>query len=166
MAYLSNKRKFFIVRSGGGSQAETSEIVPTADVSVGSWTAAPLFSKIDEPRASVDAGNYIEYFDITANTSCVISFVLPGGDISTINVYSYNEASGICDLNVEISQDNSTWTSIQTMSFLSAFSRTEKLATFSSLGWSNPSTCYVRLKGSDNSFNSFYLYSVSIVINP
>lgn len=160
---MSANQQLQMAEISASGPAPGQEILPTADVAAGTWTVAPLWSKVDEPRSSPNTGDSISQTDVTASIAAVLSFPVTGGSVNKIQVYFYGVAGGAMSLNVAVSQDNATYTSDSAVACDGT--TVERSATFTGLTYPTPSILYVRIDGSGNTFQSLAIYQLSIVIN-
>lgn len=170
----SNVQKPKKKESGGAACTADSEIAPTADTTVGSWTASlggSLYVEIDDPIGSENGSEYLYTQDNPTSNAAVYRFTVPGSpcSISSIDVVGYGYTSGPnnIDLNVSVSPDNSNWETDVSIDYEPGGQQTHQFASLTGGGdWSSPTYVYVRAGVDGSTYANFYLQNLAIIINP
>lgn len=152
--------------SGGGNLA-SGEYTMTGNVTEGDWAlqgGATLQACLGE-TASGDASytDYVTIQDSNSTTAGVGTFTLPGtGNVVKIRVSFRAGCTGGANLDVEVSNDGSTWATLQTQAVSTDQVYTGLTFTVS---YTNPTTIYVRFRNGGNTFNTIGMASLSIIVN-
>lgn len=154
---------------GGGGSCGPSTNSPSADTVDGlawNYTAgSSLWSCLDEPRGDTGTADSVTGYMDASRDAMVLRCTLAGGcDVTNIVVYTYGNTIGSTDtLNIRVSPDNSTWTSVQTQSYTGTI--VERSATFS-VSWTTPTYCYIEFTGATTTWNTVVIYNAQAVVNP
>ena len=157
------------VAAAGGGTCTNSFDTPTVDTTDGDWapsTGSDEYAVIDDGWLAVETADYVSCTSGACTTASVWRYTLPGDcDVSAIDVGFRHESTGTSDtITVAISNDNSTWTGEQT--FASAASASDSTVSFTSLSWTTPSYCYVRVSITSENWQPVYLYNVTVEVTP
>jgi hypothetical protein len=157
------------VGSAYATACATAEVLPTVDTTKGDWTPSTgtdHYAVVDELKASPGTGDYLTGYDTPGFAPDVLRFTLPGNcNVTAVTVWTYGSSgSESHTLTIDISKDNSTYTSTQDQAITT--SETARSTAFTSLAWTNPAYVYVRFKLNSSSYNITNIFQLSVVVNP
>lgn len=174
LAYQSWARTTVVVVGQGaaaGGTPATGNYRPNADVSIGSWTdndfeTSNLYADIDDAVTTGTAGDGLAVHEWETMSTYEIGMAEVTGSITSVRIHirsSCSKPSGSL-LNVSISRDGSSWSSIQTVAPGYSDTMAWAYTTFTGLSWDGTTDFRVRVAQTDDSV--IYMDVLYAEVNP
>jgi hypothetical protein len=147
------------------------DYLPSYDQEVGSWNivGGPTshYDAVNEARGAESDSDYIRVNDNPGVLSDTLRVSLPGNcNVTTVRVYLWSSKASVSSITitVDISLDNTTWTSTQ--DYVITTGSPASYYKDYSVSWSVPTYCYVRYRASSSTWDVVAIGAMQVRLNP